>query len=173
MAISAEARATIRALVNGTIPPSDESAIKAMAEAFKENPASAKALVGKVPKEHLEKAMKVADIPSRKIGDILYDDPLDRAEFFRKEQTRARCIGKPGFDEHGYPTGFGLKDPFAPGVTAESLGLDRRRGTGLEMGAVAMKSAEGIRNETDGDWRVPEDLPWDDVESGPKPKGGR
>ena len=179
MAISRESKAAIRALMDGSLPPGDKVAQAALVEVFKENPAAAKSLIGDVPKEYLEKAMKTASVPSSRIGDILYDSILDRAEFFRKEQTRAKCIGKPGFDEHGYPTGFGIKDPFAPGVTAEALGLDRRRGVGLEKDGVAMKDAEEIREETNGDWldQAPgadpeedEDL-WGDMKKGPQPEG--
>ncbi|MEP5374960.1 MAG: hypothetical protein ABJQ14_04105, partial [Hyphomicrobiales bacterium] len=73
MAISQEARVAIKALKDGELPPGDKDAQAALVEVFKEKPGAAKALIGDVPKEYLEKAMKSADVSSREIGDTLYE----------------------------------------------------------------------------------------------------
>ena len=96
------------------VNPASKDGQAAIAEGFKHDVGEAMELLEGVHKEFLERGMKLAGFTSEKVGNALYNDSFDREGFFHEERRRTKMIGKPGFDDMGYPLTYGEKAPFNP-----------------------------------------------------------
>jgi hypothetical protein len=116
----------LRDIRDGRIEPGSRQGQDILGKAFKEDLSITLRMTEALPKQFLERGMKLAGFNSAEIGHSLHRDPLARQAFHERERRLAEKIGAIDHDDFGYPLGFGSDDgPSAePEIEEEDDDLD-------------------------------------------------